>query len=97
MNEMNKTDSLNPSILVNPRRHTKSTVCWLAELKANVFCLSIDLAPGLIHKDKLQIRYVLVTLYVHPLFFLRFYLSFLKFSWVYMNMDNIQFAYLTTK
>ena len=29
---------------------------------------------------------ILVILYVHPLFFLRFYLSFLKFSLIFMNM-----------
>ena len=31
---------------------------------------------------------LLVILYVHPLIFLRFYLSFLKFSLIFMNMDN---------
>ena len=30
---------------------------------------------------------ILVILYVHPLIFLRFYLSFLNFSLVFMNMD----------
>ena len=30
---------------------------------------------------------ILVILYIHPLFFLRFYLSFLKFSLIFMNMD----------
>ena len=40
---------------------------------------------------------ILVILYIHPLFFLRFYLSFLKFSLIFMNMDIRQFANLTTK
>ena len=30
---------------------------------------------------------ILVILYIHPLIFLRFYLSFLKFSLIFMNMD----------
>ena len=30
---------------------------------------------------------ILVISYVHPLIFLRFYLSFLNFSLIFMNMD----------
>ena len=30
---------------------------------------------------------ILIILYIHPLIFLRFYLSFLKFSLIFMNMD----------
>ena len=30
---------------------------------------------------------ILVILYIHSLIFLRFYLSFLKFSLIFMNMD----------
>ena len=30
---------------------------------------------------------ILVILYVHPLIFLRFYLSFLNISLIFMNMD----------
>ena len=40
---------------------------------------------------------ILVILYVHPLIFLRFYLSFLNFSLIFMNMDIRLFVYLTTK
>ena len=32
---------------------------------------------------------ILEIIYVHPLFFLRFYLSFLKFSLIFMNMDIV--------
>ena len=30
---------------------------------------------------------ILVILYIRPLIFLRFYLSFLKFSLIFLNMD----------
>ena len=40
---------------------------------------------------------ILVILYIHPLIILRFYLSFLKFSLIFMNMIIRSFAYLTTK
>ena len=40
---------------------------------------------------------ILLILYLHPLFFLRFYLLFLKFSLVFLNMDINEFAYLITK
>ena len=40
---------------------------------------------------------ILVILYIHPLIFLRFYLSFLKFSLIFMNIGIRSFAYLTTK
>ena len=40
---------------------------------------------------------ILLILYVHPLLFLRFYLSFLKFSLIFTNMYIRLFAYLTTK
>ena len=30
---------------------------------------------------------ILVILYIHPLIFLRIYLSYLKFSLIFMNMD----------
>ena len=36
---------------------------------------------------ELMVGETLVTLYVQPLFFLRFVLSFLKFSLIFMNMD----------
>ena len=52
-----------------------------ADLKVKVSCLSIGLAPSLIAAE------ILLILYVHPLIFLRFYLSFLKFSLIFMNMD----------
>ena len=38
----------------------------------------------------------LVILYVHPLIFLRIYLSFLKFSFLFMNMQMKYFSYNTT-
>ena len=30
---------------------------------------------------------IFVILYIHPLIFLRFYLSYLRFSIIFMNMD----------
>ena len=40
---------------------------------------------------------ILVILYEHPLISLRFYLSFLKFLLIFMNMDIRLFAHLATK
>ena len=51
-----------------------------------VQCLSIELAQVLIHWNTWYGE-TFVILYVHPLIFLRFFLSLQKFSLIFMNMQ----------
>ena len=60
-----------------------------------VLCLSIELAPRFDTKEHM-VGETFVILYVHPLIFLRFFLSLQKFSLIFMNMQMRLFSYRTT-